>query len=117
MNIQEDNTEERGAKNHEQTVVEMLQAPNEITENRGGEYQSPLEPSSEGMEPAKGLMKKKPATNSEVKGAHASRKLLAHRGHSSPKKSKGTGTRLGNVVADTLAKSSLGLLVTSPDGE
>ena len=39
----------------------------------------------------KGLLKKKFAHTSEVKGARASKKLVAHRGRSSPKKTKGSG--------------------------
>lgn len=58
MNIQEDNTGELGAKNLEQTDVEMLHVPKEMTENRAGLYQNRLEHPSEGMEIAKVLLRR-----------------------------------------------------------
>lgn len=58
MNIQEDNTGELGAKNLEQTDVEMLHVPKEMTENRAGLYQNRLEYPSEGMELAKVLLRR-----------------------------------------------------------
>ncbi|KAH0942736.1 hypothetical protein HID58_002373 [Brassica napus] len=86
MNIQEDFTEERGAKNHEQTDVEMVHVPNKTTENRGGHYQNCLELSSEGLEPTRGPLKKKLATNSEVKGVRASRNCPYYRFEKNMKK-------------------------------
>ncbi|CAN6843545.1 unnamed protein product, partial [Brassica oleracea] len=78
MNIQQANGEEL----HESHDMDM---------DRADPEHARIETPAENQTLAKGLLKNKSAHTSEVKGARASKKLLAHRGRSSPKKTKGSG--------------------------
>ncbi|CAN6851792.1 unnamed protein product, partial [Brassica oleracea] len=78
MNIQHANGEEL----HESHDMDM---------DRADPEHARIETPAENQTLAKGLLKDKSAHTSEVKGACASKKQLAHRGRSSPKKTKGSG--------------------------
>ena len=77
--------------NIQQTNGEALHGPQDMDMDRAEQEHARIDPPAENQTIAKGLLKKKFAHTSEVKGARASKKLVAHRGRSSPKKTKGSG--------------------------
>ncbi|KAG2330054.1 hypothetical protein Bca52824_001234 [Brassica carinata] len=88
MIIQEDNNGEGSDTEQQPANMEKTQGPKELERNIIVLQQKRMEYPAGSQLPARGLMKRKPSSDSEVKGTQASKKLQLHKGWS-PKKIKG----------------------------
>ncbi|KAF8094819.1 hypothetical protein N665_0352s0027 [Sinapis alba] len=105
-------------KKQSHVSVEIAQGQGEGTKSNAGAAQHILEPPLASMVVDKGLSRRKIAKSPDLKGARASKKLLVHRGRSSPKKTRGSGTLLkpashkvprNEVFPSAISKKSLSL--------
>ena len=90
MITQEDNTGDGRDNEQQQADGEALQGSYELDRNIAVSQHNRVDHSSGSQQPARGLLRRKPTLNPDVKGTCASRKLQAYKGRS-PKKNKGSG--------------------------
>lgn len=92
MQIQEEGARDGSDNDQNQLVGKAQQDPQKEDGSRADPTQNRVDHPPGTQSSAKVLLKRKSTPTIEVKGARASRKLQAHRGRSSPKKTKGSGT-------------------------
>lgn len=90
MHIQEENMGDESDAEQQLATTEVARSRKVQDGIRSDTHQEGGEHNKERQPPAKGFLKRKPTTTTEVKGAQASKKFQAHRGRS-PKKNKGSG--------------------------
>ncbi|CAN7110731.1 unnamed protein product [Brassica rapa subsp. narinosa] len=91
MQVQNEPDETMGQKNLSSHRHEKSQRAEHETKKHATSVQPMLKAPLDMIATDKGVAKKKPASNADVKGARASKKLAAQKGRASPKKVRGSG--------------------------